>query len=87
MLAPVRIQLDRRELQMTLYDTVGGSGFVGLKPGTFENWRAAKNPNGPRYIRVGRKIRYREADLLEWLAKRTVDPSATEKPRRRRRAA
>jgi predicted DNA-binding transcriptional regulator AlpA len=30
---------------------------------------------GPKYVRAGRSVRYRAADLAEWLESRVVDPS------------
>jgi excisionase family DNA binding protein len=30
---------------------------------------------GPRFIRLGRSVRYRREDVLEWLNERVVDPA------------
>lgn len=38
---------------------------LGLKPNTLAVWRTHKK--GPKYIRVGRNIRYSQADLDAWL--------------------
>ncbi|WP_371922666.1 helix-turn-helix domain-containing protein [Simiduia sp. 21SJ11W-1] len=35
-----------------------------------ENWRC--QGRGPRYVKVGRYVRYRTSDLLEWLERRTT---------------
>jgi excisionase family DNA binding protein len=32
---------------------------------------------GPRYVRVGRSVRYRRGDLFAWIESRVVDPSAS----------
>lgn len=32
---------------------------------------------GPRFIRLGRSIRYRREDVLAWLDERVVDPART----------
>ena len=41
-----------------------------VTPQTLAVWRCKKRYNLP-YIKVGRKVRYREADLLAWLDSRT----------------
>ena len=41
-----------------------------VTPQTLAVWRCKKRYNLP-YIKVGRKVRYREADLLDWLESRT----------------
>lgn len=38
---------------------------LGVEPSTLANWRW--NGRGPRYIRVGGRIRYRLMDLAHWL--------------------
>ena len=35
----------------------------------------AKRGKGPRFLRLGRTIRYRRDDVVAWLAARTVDPA------------
>jgi hypothetical protein len=45
--------------------------IIGCAPRTLPNWRA--QGRGPRFIRVGRLIRYRIADLEEYLASRIVE--------------
>lgn len=45
------------------------AALVGLKPQTLQNWRMTGKYNLP-YIRVGRLIRYRRADVMNWLASR-----------------
>lgn len=41
--------------------------------GTFRNWRIAGK--GPPYHKVGRLVRYRRADVEEWLASHRVVPA------------
>lgn len=36
----------------------------GLHPATLANWRCARK--GPPFLRIGRKILYREADVIAW---------------------
>jgi hypothetical protein len=60
-----------------LYDTPGAAAFIGVKPGTLEVWRALKRPQ-PRYLKIGRLVRYRRQDLLDWLDARAVSCVAVE---------
>jgi excisionase family DNA binding protein len=43
---------------------------LGISVRTLERKRC--DGTGPRFVRVGRAVRYRESDLAEWLASRTV---------------
>ena len=47
-----------------------------------EQWceRARWDGNGPPYLKIARAVRYRKADVVEWLAKRQV--SSTSEPTR-----
>jgi phage terminase Nu1 subunit (DNA packaging protein) len=42
---------------------------LGVKPTTLGNWRCTGRYNLP-YIKTGRLVRYRVADLAAWIAKR-----------------
>ena len=42
---------------------------LGVEASTLANWRWAGR--GPRYIRVGSRVRYRLADVASWLDSRT----------------
>ena len=44
---------------------------VGCAPRTLDNWRS--QGRGPRFIRVGRLVRYRLEDLEAYLESRTVE--------------
>jgi hypothetical protein len=44
----------------------------GIPERTLDQWRYLGR--GPRFIRVGRHIRYRRTDIEAWLADNTVDP-------------
>lgn len=48
--------------------------FCGLQPGTLEVWRC--HGRGPKYLKCGAKVLYREADLRAWLESRVVTPNA-----------
>jgi predicted DNA-binding transcriptional regulator AlpA len=42
---------------------------LGVKPSTVKRWRYRTPPVGPRHVPLpGRLIRYRPADVREWLA-------------------
>ena len=45
------------------------SEVLGVKVSTLTNWRTTGRYNLP-YIKVGRLVRYRVADLAAWIAKR-----------------
>ena len=47
---------------------------LAVKKSTLEAWAA--RGRGPKFIKVGKAVRYRLSDLDEWLASRTVDPGA-----------
>lgn len=44
--------------------------FLGLAPITLRTWRA--NVKGPKYIKVGRLIRYKRSDVETWLTAQTI---------------
>jgi predicted DNA-binding transcriptional regulator AlpA len=48
-----------------LLDTAALARYLGKNKRTVEDWRM--DGRGPNYIRVGRSIRYRGADIQRWL--------------------
>lgn len=40
-------------------------------------WKLRKEGCGPKFIQMGRNIRYRDADVEEWLAEQIVEPNPT----------
>lgn len=56
-------------------NTDEAAAFIGWKPQTLAVHRM--NGSGPPYIRLGRSIRYRKCDLIEWLESNTVRPAGT----------
>lgn len=52
-------------LKLNLMDSVQLAEFLTNKPNTIEGWRI--KGVGPRYIKIGRLVRYRLADVEEWL--------------------
>ena len=47
--------------------------FLQLHPNTLANWRSSRRVELP-YVKVGGAVRYREADLLEFLQQNTTRP-------------
>ena len=45
------------------------AAVIGTSENVLANWRCVLR--GPKFIREGRVVRYRLADLLDWAAKRT----------------
>lgn len=52
------------------------AAYLGISPDTMKDYR--QQGRGPRYTRVGKLVRYRMADVEEWLARHSVDPEAGE---------
>lgn len=53
-----------------LLDEHQAASTIDVTPGTLSVWRSTGRYNLP-FIKVGRKVRYRRADLEAWLASRT----------------
>lgn len=45
---------------------------LGVSPETLPSWRS--RGKGPRYVRLGRAVRYLESDLAEYLQRNAIDP-------------
>ena len=48
-----------------------------VSPGTLSVWRSTGRYQ-LKFLKIGRKVRYRRSDLLAWLAARTRESGATE---------
>jgi predicted DNA-binding transcriptional regulator AlpA len=59
-----------------LLDEKAAAQFLDMSPGTLSVWRSTGRYNLP-FIKIGRNVRYRRADLVAWLEKRTRDTGAT----------
>ncbi|REJ79725.1 MAG: DNA-binding protein [Acidobacteria bacterium] len=53
------------ERRNAFLSTKEAAAFLGVSPRTFENWRLTGS--GPRYSKVGRLVRYRLADLEDYV--------------------
>jgi hypothetical protein len=51
--------------KLNLMDSVQLADFLTNKPNTVEGWRI--KGIGPKYIKIGRLVRYRLADVEEWI--------------------
>ena len=48
------------------------ASYLRLAPGTLDVWRCTGRYSTLRFVRVGRSIRYRRADLDEWMESRSA---------------
>jgi len=51
------------------------SELIGVAESTLEKWRSGEVKQGPAYVKLGRLVRYRPADVNKWL-NRQVQGSA-----------
>jgi len=49
------------------------AALLGLQVQSLARWRCTRE--GPPYLKVGRAVRYRQADVDAWLARQTVSPA------------
>ena len=59
-----------------LLDEKAAAQFLDNSSGTLSVWRSTGRYNLP-FIKIGRNVRYRRADLVAWLEKRTRETGAT----------
>ena len=45
---------------------------LGIHPSTLARWRS--EGTGPKYVRMGARLMYRESAIEQWITKCTVDP-------------
>ena len=55
--------------KLKLMDSVQLAEFLTNKPNTIEGWRI--KGMGPKYLKIGRLVRYRLADVEEWIESQT----------------
>ncbi len=60
----------------SLLDEKAAAAVLDVTPGTLSVWRSTGRYALP-FLKVGRNVRYRHADLLAWLDKRTRTSGAT----------
>jgi hypothetical protein len=79
--------MELRAMQISpdeLLSTEATAAELHIQPGTLTTWRASGR--GPNYVKVGRSIFYRRADIAEWLGAQHRQP-VTAKDRRAEAAA
>jgi excisionase family DNA binding protein len=59
-----------------LLDDNAAAAVLDVSPGTLSVWRSTGRYSLP-FIKVGRNVRYRRADLTAWLEKRYRETGAT----------
>ena len=59
-----------------LLDEKAAAELLDLSPGTLSVWRSTGRYQLP-FLKIGRKVRYRRADLHAWLAGRMHESGAT----------
>ena len=59
-----------------LLDDHAAAALLDVSPGTLSVWRSTGRYNLP-FLKVGRVVRYRRADLDAWLAARVRESGAT----------
>lgn len=57
-----------------LIDEAAFCALASLKPSTVRKQRMTGS--GPPFVKVGRSVRYRRKDVLDWIASRTVRTTA-----------
>jgi hypothetical protein len=64
-----------------LLTTEEAAMFLNLAPYTLKSWRTRRHgqhlgpERGPKYVRLGGRIRYRAPDLVLFIKDRVIDPS------------
>jgi predicted DNA-binding transcriptional regulator AlpA len=56
-----------------LFDPIETARILGIKPSTLAVWRSKNFKLGPRFVTVGRRIRYRMSAIEEYIQSRTVE--------------
>lgn len=65
-----------------LLSTTQAAARIGRAEITLRLWRWQDNPHQPPYVRIGaRGVKYRAADLDQWIAIRTHQPGSKQKDR------
>jgi hypothetical protein len=67
-----RIESALRAPAREYLDTEGAAEFVGLSKQQLELWRTQRQ--GPRFVKIGRAVRYAIADLRDFMGRQIVEP-------------
>ncbi len=55
----------------TLFSPVEAAEYLGIQPNTLAVWRCTARHSLP-YVKIGRRVMYRMADLETWAQSRTI---------------
>lgn len=71
--------IDHGEEQMTtivneMVTNDVAAGMLGIQPVTLVGWRNERR--GPAYLKIGRKVFYRQADIAAWINAQRREPEA-----------
>ena len=58
-------QITERQSKRKLLTPSQLADWLDLSPNTVNQWRYLKR--GPRFLKIGKNVRYSEEDVLEWL--------------------
>lgn len=59
---------------MTVLNTNEAANYITLAAGTLERLRV--QGSGPRYLKLGRSVRYRQTDLDQWMESRLTNSTS-----------
>lgn len=62
--------MEEKTIEGRLLRPLDVAARIGVPVGTLANWRC--DGRGPRYLKVGRHVRYRVEDLEAWLDRQVV---------------
>lgn len=57
-----------------LLSVTEAAAVLGLSPQTLNRWRCERAGKGPRWLKLGGAIRYREADLVAYIERSAQSP-------------
>jgi excisionase family DNA binding protein len=70
----INVQTNRDAAERTTVSTKEAARMLGNSQRTLEDWRVTGG--GPRFVKLGRKVRYRMSDLLDHLDRNTFGSTA-----------
>ena len=74
----MKLSFTERGIEMSedfdLLDERQAAKTIKVLPHTLTVWRCRKPHKAPPFIKIGRKVLYRRADLRDWLAAQVVRP-------------
>lgn len=65
-----------QDTNQNILSTKRAAGYIGLSPATLEAWRC--RGSGPKFLKLGKAIRYRQSDLEDFLNSRVHTSTSVE---------